>query len=74
MGNPEKYLIIVEPRNTSLREALATAYQGPQYRVIADRRANEQRRRSSRSGNVQERRRRRADVSPFASVAAADTE
>ena len=74
MSKADKYLIIVEPRNEPLRDVLATAYEEPRYRVITDRRASEQRRRSGRSGNGQERRHRRADVSPFAIVAVSDTD
>lgn len=70
MLKPEKFLVIVERTNEPLFTALTTAYAEPKYLVVADRR-HAHRRRSSRSGHVNERRHRRADVSPFAIVASA---
>ncbi|HVL68024.1 MAG TPA: hypothetical protein VM364_12240 [Vicinamibacterales bacterium] len=71
-GKPRKFWVIVEPENDRLLDALMTAYRGPAYRVVADRR-QVQRRRSGRTG-VNERRRRRPDVSPFAIVPSSDEE
>lgn len=73
MSRSDKFLVIVERKNEPLLDALSTAYEGPKYEVVADRRL-EQRRNSGRSGTVNERRRRLADVSPFAVVAKARDE
>lgn len=68
MGKSDKFLVIVERQNKPLLDALSTAYEAPKYEVVADRRLG-QRRRGGRAGTVNERRRRLADVSPFAIVA-----
>jgi hypothetical protein len=68
MGKSDKFLVIVERQNEPLLDALSTAYEAPKYEVVADRRV-EQRRGSGRPGTANERRRRLADVSPFAIVA-----
>ena len=73
MRKSEKFLVIVERQNEPLLDALSTAYEGPKYEVVADRRV-QQRRSSGRAEAANERRRRLADVAPFAVVARARDE